>query len=240
MHGQSTAVCTIILAGGASCPIVGALGALPMTFAPTLSWELVVALVALLVLAVVASRVGHVGIERDVVVATVAHGSAAGDRRADHRRGPPADAGRRCCSRVVMFSVAVGDGRRASARPADRVAVDRRRPRPAAWCPCSTIIFALQAAVVHRAGDHRHLRHHHRRGDDRAHADGPPGLRRHARRARSGRRRASPSGCSGRAAISLVIGRHAREAVLPAIDQTRTVGLLTLSGVFVGVLLGVG
>jgi len=40
--------------------------------------------------------------------------------------------------------------------------------------------------------------------------------------------------------ISNVIGRHTREAVLPAVDQTRTVGLVTLPGAFVGVLLGGG
>lgn len=41
-------------------------------------------------------------------------------------------------------------------------------------------------------------------------------------------------------AISNVIGRHTREAVLPVVDQTRTVGLVTLPGAFVGVLLGGG
>ena len=41
-------------------------------------------------------------------------------------------------------------------------------------------------------------------------------------------------------AISLVISRHASEALNPAIDQTRTVGLVTLPGAFVGVLLGGG
>ena len=42
-------------------------------------------------------------------------------------------------------------------------------------------------------------------------------------------------------AIGIVIGRHASEAVFPAIDQaTRTVGLVTLPGAFVGVLLGGG
>lgn len=42
------------------------------------------------------------------------------------------------------------------------------------------------------------------------------------------------------AAILLVIGRRAAEAVHPALDQTRTVGLVTLPGAFVGVLLGGG
>lgn len=37
-----------------------------------------------------------------------------------------------------------------------------------------------------------------------------------------------------------VIGPSAREALIPGIDQTRTVGLVTLPGAFVGVLLGGG
>lgn len=41
-------------------------------------------------------------------------------------------------------------------------------------------------------------------------------------------------------AIRLAIDPHAAEALLPAIDQTRTVGLVTLPGAFVGVLLGGG
>lgn len=41
-------------------------------------------------------------------------------------------------------------------------------------------------------------------------------------------------------AITLVIGRHAPEALTPVLDQTRTVGLVTLPGAFVGVLLGGG
>jgi putative ABC transport system permease protein len=47
-------------------------------------------------------------------------------------------------------------------------------------------------------------------------------------------------GMHRRDAISLVIGRHSQEALNPAIDQTRTVGLVTLPGAFVGVLLGGG
>jgi putative ABC transport system permease protein len=42
------------------------------------------------------------------------------------------------------------------------------------------------------------------------------------------------------AAITLVISRHSPEALNPVIDQTRTVGLVTLPGAFVGVLLGGG
>jgi len=42
------------------------------------------------------------------------------------------------------------------------------------------------------------------------------------------------------AAIDEVIGRHLPEALVPGLDQTRTVGLVTLPGAFVGVLLGGG
>lgn len=42
------------------------------------------------------------------------------------------------------------------------------------------------------------------------------------------------------AAASMVIEPTAKEALLPGIDQTRTVGLVTLPGAFVGVLLGGG
>ncbi len=41
-------------------------------------------------------------------------------------------------------------------------------------------------------------------------------------------------------AIDEVIGRHLPEALVPGMDQTRTVGLVTLPGAFVGVLLGGG
>lgn len=41
-------------------------------------------------------------------------------------------------------------------------------------------------------------------------------------------------------AIEEVIGRHLPEALVPGMDQTRTVGLVTLPGAFVGVLLGGG
>jgi putative ABC transport system permease protein len=43
-----------------------------------------------------------------------------------------------------------------------------------------------------------------------------------------------------RMARDLVVRPSAREALLPAIDQTRTVGLVTLPGAFVGVILGGG
>jgi len=47
-------------------------------------------------------------------------------------------------------------------------------------------------------------------------------------------------GLSSPAAADLVIQRTAREALTPGLDQTRTVGLVTLPGAFVGVLLGGG
>ena len=41
-------------------------------------------------------------------------------------------------------------------------------------------------------------------------------------------------------AVRLVISRHRAEALVPGLDQTRTVGLVTRPGAFVGVLLGGG
>ena len=41
-------------------------------------------------------------------------------------------------------------------------------------------------------------------------------------------------------AIAEVIQRHLPESLVPGLDQTRTVGLVTLPGAFVGVLLGGG
>jgi len=41
-------------------------------------------------------------------------------------------------------------------------------------------------------------------------------------------------------AITEVVGRHLLEALVPGLDQTRTVGLVTLPGALVGVLLGGG
>lgn len=41
-------------------------------------------------------------------------------------------------------------------------------------------------------------------------------------------------------AVQLVVQPTAREALLPTLDQTRTVGLVTLPGAFIGVLLGGG
>jgi putative ABC transport system permease protein len=45
-------------------------------------------------------------------------------------------------------------------------------------------------------------------------------------------------GLTDREAVLLMCRPNASEALLPALDQTRTVGLVTLPGAFVGVLLG--
>ncbi|GAA4722147.1 ABC transporter permease [Isoptericola chiayiensis] len=47
-------------------------------------------------------------------------------------------------------------------------------------------------------------------------------------------------GIPRREAIRLVVDRHLPEALLPGMDQTRTVGLVTLPGAFIGVMLGGG
>jgi putative ABC transport system permease protein len=47
-------------------------------------------------------------------------------------------------------------------------------------------------------------------------------------------------GLSSLQATRLVVEPSAREALVPGIDQTRTVGLVTLPGAFIGVLLGGG
>jgi putative ABC transport system permease protein len=47
-------------------------------------------------------------------------------------------------------------------------------------------------------------------------------------------------GLPTRDAAMLICRPHAKDALLPALDQTRTVGLVTLPGAFVGVLLGGG
>lgn len=45
-------------------------------------------------------------------------------------------------------------------------------------------------------------------------------------------------GFSSRQAVRIVVGKSAGDALLPALDQTRTVGLVTLPGTFVGMILG--
>jgi UDP-glucose/iron transport system permease protein len=207
-----------------------------LSAAPLLSWQLGAALVVLLAMAVVASRAWRVGVERDVVVAAA---RAVGQLAAVALViGAVLD--RRWASllfAVVMFGVAVLT---ASGR------VQARRSWP--WIaiaigggvvPVLAVIFAFQAAaftgpaiiaiagIIIGGSMTAHTLTARRAFD--------------AMRAEHGQVEAGLAlGLHRKVAIMLVIGRHAREAVLPAIDQTRTVGLVTLPGAFVGVLLGGG
>jgi len=207
-----------------------------MDHSPPLSWNLAVALVLLVVLAVAASRYGRLRIERDVLV-------AAG--RAIVQLGAVALVIAAVLDRtwasllftVGMFTVAV------------LTAAGRIRARPdwpwvavalaAGVLPVLTIIFALQAAaftgpaIIPIAGIIIG-------GTMTAHT---LTARRafEALRADRGQVEAGLAlGLTRPSAISVVISRHAPEAIFPAIDQTRTVGLVTLPGAFVGVLLGGG
>ena len=82
-------------------------------------------------------------------------------------------------------------------------------------------------------------RHPHRWGDDRHLALRPPyggGTPHPVRRVRSG----VGAGTAARQAALEVCRSAAPLALVPALDQTRTVGLVTLPGAFIGVLLGGG
>ena len=194
------------------------------------------ALVALLAIGVGASRIGRVGIERDVTVAAVR--AVAQLALVAVIIGAVLD--RTWASllfAVAMFSVAVGTaGGRVQARrswPWIAVAIG------GGAVPVLAVIFVFQAAaftgpaiiaiagIIIGGSMTAHTLTARRAFD--------------AMRTDRGQIEAGLAlGFRRRAAITLVIGRHAREAVLPAIDQTRTVGLVTLPGAFVGVLLGGG
>jgi putative ABC transport system permease protein len=203
---------------------------------PALDWNLGVALGLLVLLAVAASRIGSLRIERDVVLATV---------RAVLQ-----------LTAVALVIAAVLDRTWASVlftlgmfTVAVVTAAGRIRAR-ADWIwialalgvgvlPVLVVIFTLQAAAftgpaiipisgiviggtmtVHTLTARRSFE---------------------ALRADHGLVEAGLAlGLTRPSAITLVIARHAPEAIFPAIDQTRTVGLVTLPGAFVGVLLGGG
>jgi putative ABC transport system permease protein len=207
-----------------------------MSVAPAVSWPLAVALVALLAIAVTAARHGRIGIGRDLVVATaraVAQLTAVAfviGVVLDHRWASLLFA-------AVMATVAVATacGRTETYRSWPWVAT----AIAGGVAPVLTIVFAVHAvaftppAIVAIAGiviggamtAHTLTT---RRAFDTIRSD-------------LGQIEAALAlGLDRPAAIELVINRHAREAVLPAIDQTRTVGLVTLPGAFVGVLLGGG
>ena len=88
-------------------------------------------------------------------------------------------------------------------------------------------------------GRHPDRRHPHRRRDDGDLA-GRTAAARGADPAAARWRPRSPWGCSRRDAVLLVARPSAATALVPPLDQTRTVGLVTLPGAFVGVLLGGG
>lgn len=203
---------------------------------PSLGWPLVVAVTALLALAVASSRVGKVGIERAVVVAAV----RACVQLAAVALIIGAVLGHRWASLLFalgMFVVAVIT---ASGR------IDARRYWPwVALCvaagvvPVLTVVFVTSSAAfvgpsivaiagIVIGGTMTALTLAGRRAFEVLRTD------------RGQVEAALALGFERREAISLVIGRHAREAIIPAIDQTRTVGLVTLPGAYVGVLLGGG
>lgn len=204
--------------------------------APPLSWQLGVALALLLVLGVGASVLGRVRIERSIL-------TAAG--RAVLQLGVvaliiTAVLERRWASllfAVAMFTVAVIT---ASGRVGARHAwVWIAGALASGVLPVLALVFGLQAAtftgpaiiaisgIVIGGAMTAHTLTVRRAFD--------------TLRAERGLVEAGLAlGFDRRTAITIVIGRHAREAVLPALDQTRTVGLVTLPGAFVGVLLGGG
>jgi putative ABC transport system permease protein len=207
-----------------------------VSHSPGLEWNLAVALALLVVLAVTASRIGSLRIERDVLIATV---------RAILQLGAVALVIAAVLDRtwasvlftLGMFTVAVVTAAgRIKARP-DWMWV--AAALGAGVVPVLTIIFTLQAAaftgpaIIPIAGIIIG-------GTMTAHT---LTARRafEALRADRGQVEAGLAlGLPRPSAIRVVIARHAPEAIFPAIDQTRTVGLVTLPGAFVGVLLGGG
>jgi putative ABC transport system permease protein len=111
----------------------------------------------------------------------------------------------------------------------------------------SSVIVAVGARGRHgdrRGTTHRHRggsggRDRHRWSDDGDVACGTAGAR-SAKRPSWGVEAALSLGFVDRDAAIEVIRPSARDALVPALDQTRTVGLVTLPGAFVGVLLGSG
>ncbi|MFV0309766.1 MAG: ABC transporter permease [Desertimonas sp.] len=203
---------------------------------PSLGWPLLIALALLVTMAVAASRLGRVGIERDVVAAAL----RAGAQLAGVALIIGAVLGHRWASlvfAVAMFVVAVvtAGGR-----------IDGRRHWPwiavsiaAGVIPVLTVVFGTSSASFTGAsivaisgiiigGTMTAMTLAGRRAFEVIRAD------------RGQIEAALALGFERPSAITLVIRRHAREAILPAMDQTRTVGLVTLPGAYVGVLLGGG
>jgi putative ABC transport system permease protein len=207
-----------------------------MNASPALTWQLVMAVVALLAMGIAASRLGHIHVERDVATA----GARAIAQLAVVALVIGAALERRWAAVLfafVMFAVATAT---ATGRIGARANV--------AWVavalaggavPVLAVIFASRSvafsgpAIVAIAGITIG-------GTMTAHTLAARRAFDVLRAERGQVEAALALGFDRSRAISLVIRRHAPEAVLPAIDQTRTVGLVTLPGAFVGVLLGGG
>lgn len=204
--------------------------------APEVTWQLALALVLLAVLALGASRLGRVGLERDVswalvrAVLQLALVAVVITAVLDHVWSSVLFA-------ALMFVVAV-------VTASGRIGARRSLPWVAAAIaggavPVLAVVFGTGAvdatgpAIVAIAGiviggSMTAQTLTGRRAFD-------------VMRAERGQVEAGLAlGLSRRTSITVVIGRHTRESVLPVIDQTRTVGLVTLPGAFVGVLLGGG
>ncbi len=207
-----------------------------VTNGPAFGWVLVVALVLLLLIALAGARWGRVGISREITVAAV--------RAAAQLVAVSAVIGlvlqevwTSLLFAAAMFAVSVWTA-------AGRVGARRDWPwigtaLGAGAVPVLAVVFSLGAApfngpaIIPIAGIVIG-------GSMTAHTLA-------ARRAFDMVRRdfgqveaGLALGLPRRWAIDNVIHRHAPEALVPILDQTRTVGLVTLPGAFVGVLLGGG
>lgn len=207
-----------------------------MSDAPTFGWPLAVALVVLVTIAVAASWRGRVGVEREVLVAA----ARAMLQLAVVSTIIAAVLDRAWASSlfvVLMFVTATitGAGRVGARRDALWVAL----AMGACAVPVLAVVFGLGVApltgpaIIPIAGIviggtmTAHTLTARRAFDalrqDRGQVEGALAL-----------------GFERPAAITIVIARHAPEALTPILDQTRTVGLVTLPGAFIGVLLGGG
>jgi putative ABC transport system permease protein len=207
-----------------------------VTNGPTFGWALAAAFVALLLLALAGARWGRVKVSQEIVVAAI--------RACVQLVAVSAVIGvvlQRWWSSVLfamlMFSVAVWTA-------AGRIAARRNWPWVAAALgigaiPVLVVVFSLGAAPFDGAaiipiagivigGSMTAHTLAARRAFDTLRSD-------------LGQVEAGLAlGLPRRMAIDIVTSRHAPEALVPVLDQTRTVGLVTLPGAFVGVLLGGG
>ncbi len=205
-----------------------------MTISP--SWQLVVALVALVGLAVVASRVGHLGIGRASVVASLravvqlAVVSLILVYAMQHLWAAVAFT-------ILMFAVAV-------ATTVGRTGVGRAWPWTAVAVMCGILpVLAITfcsgaapfnaASLVPLAGIIiGNMMNGHTLAGRRLFPELREGIGTFEAALSIGLPRAE--------AIRMVTEDSIPEAVIPSVDSTRTVGLVTLPGAFIGVLLGGG